>query len=260
MSTLPTPGSLFARALERQRASLLALASSLCFASGCGPGAATPMPEPPSLVDLARVGPPPVGTEAQSTANGEAHEIDGQPGSVPGNAIVRVTNLDGTDTAYSTTAFSDGHFKVEVPVVYGNELRFEWVLGSKRSVPVDALFLKDLQTPADFQLQLSARFDCVSLKPGYALDFATAQTSTLSLQIDNQCSAELSIDSQTLRRRQPDFSTPTTLPLSVPAGTSASLDVAYSRINAAGAEDTLFFNLTQGSTTIRYPVTLSADP
>ncbi|HEY3668789.1 MAG TPA: hypothetical protein VGL19_22480, partial [Polyangiaceae bacterium] len=239
---------------------LTAFASSLWFASGCGPGAATPMPEPPSLVDLARVGPPTVGAEAQSIVNGEAHEIDGDPGAVPGNAVVRVTNLDGTDTAYSTTAFSDGHFKVDVPVVYGNELRFEWVLGSKRSAPVDALFLKDLQTPADFQLQPSARFDCVSLKPGFLLDFATAQTSTLSLQIDNQCSTKLSIDSQSLRRMSPDFSTATTLPLSVPAGTSASLDIAYSRINAAGAEDTLFFNLTQGGSTIRYPVTLSADP
>jgi hypothetical protein len=260
MSSLSTPGSRFFRALERQPALLTALASSLWFASGCGPGAATPMPEPPSLVDLARVGPPPVGTEAQSTANGEAHEIDGQPGSVPGNAVVRVTNLDGTDTAYSTTAFSDGHFKVDVPVVYGNELRFEWLRGGKRSKPVDALFLKDLQTPADFQLQPSARFDCVSLKPGFVLDFALAQAITLSVQIDNQCSAEVSLDSQALRRMWPEFSTLTTLPLAVPAGTSASLDVAYSRMNAAGAEDTLLFKLTQGGTTIRYPVTLSADP
>lgn len=259
MSSLPTPGLPLSPACTRLAAPLLALASSLCIVSGCGPGAATPMPEPPSWVDLSRVGPP-LGASTESTSGGEAHEIDGQPGAVPGNAVVRVTNLDGTDTAYSTTAFSDGHFKVDVPVVYGNELRFEWLLGSTRSAPVDALFLKDLHTPADFQLQLSARFDCVSLKPGFLLDFATAQTSTLSVQVENQCAPELSIDSQSLRRMLPDFSPATTLPLTIPTGTSANLDVTFTRMNAAGAEDTLFFNLTQGSTTIRYPVTLWADP
>jgi len=82
------------------------------------------MPEPPSWVDLSRVGPP-AGATAESTNAGEAHEIDGQPGAVPGNAVVRVTNLDSTDTASSTTASSDGHFTIEVPVVFGNELRFE---------------------------------------------------------------------------------------------------------------------------------------
>ena len=238
----------------------MALVSSLCFGSGCGPGAATPMPEPPSLVDLSRVGPPTVGAEAQGT-NGEAHEIDGAPGAVPGNAVVRITNLDSTDTAYSTTALSDGRFTIQVPVVFGNELRLEWLLGGERSAPVDALFSKDQHTPPlPFRLQPSARFDCVSLKPGFELDFGTAGTGALFVEIANQCSSDLSIDSQTLRRMLPDFSTQTALPLTIAVGTSANLDVGYSRIDAAGAEDTLFFNLTQGGTTIRYPVTLSADP
>jgi hypothetical protein len=176
---------------------------------------------------------------------------------VPNNATVRVTNLDGTDQAYSTTAFSDGHFSIALPAQFGDELRFEWRLGEQRSAPVDALYLQD---SSGFRLQRSARFDCVELTPGFVLDFGAAQTDTLSLEVANHCASALSIDSQSTRRGLTDFSATTAVPLSIAVGGSGTLVVTYNRTSTAAVEDTLFFQLTQAGTTIRYPVTLSADP
>jgi hypothetical protein len=255
------PGPRVARTLTRERALLATLATSLWFASGCGPGAATPMPEPPPLsptlpVDITLVGPP--HAVIVPTTEGTAQELDGAPGAAPSNAVVRVTNLDGADPAYATTASADGHFAITLPVKFGDELRFEWLLGTDRSVPVDALYLAD--TSGSFQLQPSPRFDCVTLSPGFVLDFGAAQHDMLSLQVQNNCSTELSIDSHSLRRNLPDFSCSTATPLTFAAGTSATLDVNLARTGNAVVEDTLFFNLTQSGTTIRYPVTLSTDP
>jgi hypothetical protein len=246
------------------RECMLLVTSLLWFTGGCTE-VATPMPEPPpdapptGPIDISSVGPPKTSV-VETNANGEAHELDGKAGSVPGLALVRVTNLDSTEQAYSTTAFSDGHFSIEVPVVFGNELRFEWLLGDTRAAPVDALFLENPQDQYGFLLQPSPRFACVTLSPGFVLDFGAAQRNTLSVEVDNQCQSELSIDSQSLRRMLPDFSPTTTVPLAIPVGTSATLDVSYTRTSDAAVEDTLFFDLTQGATTIRYPVTLSADP
>lgn len=254
------PASRVAPALTRDRVLLAMLATSLWFAGGCGPGAATPMPEPPAFaptpLDITLVGPP--HTVIVPTAEGTAQELDGEPGAAPGSAEVRVTNLDGTDEAYATTAFADGHFSITLPVKFGDELRFEWLLGAQRSNPVDALYLQD--TNGSFRLQASPRFDCVALKPGFVLDFGAAQNDTLSLQVQNQCPTELSIDSHSLRRNLPDFSCSTATPLTFAPGTSASLDISLARSSNTAVEDTLFFNLTQGGTTIRYPVTLSAGP
>jgi hypothetical protein len=207
-------------------------------------------------VDVTLVGPPHV--VIVPTTEGATQELDGEPGAAPGNAVVRVTNLDGTDQAYATTAFADGHFSITLPVKLGDELRFEWLLGTDRSQPVDALYLAD--TSGSVRLQPSPRFDCVKLSPGFVLDFGAAQNDTLALQVQNQCAAELSIDSHSLRRKLPDFSCSTATPLTFAAGTSATLDVSLARSSNAAVEDTLFFNLTQGGSTIRYPVTLSADP
>jgi len=219
------------------------------------------MPEPPTIaptvpVDVTLVGPPHV-ILVPTTESG-LQELDGEPGAAPNNAVVRVTNLDGTDQAYATTAFDDGHFSITLPVKLGDELRFEWLLGAERSVPLDALYLAD--TNGSFRLQPSPRFDCVKLTPGFVLDFGTAQNATLSLQARNDCPAELSIDSHSLRRNLPEFSCSTATPLTFAPGTSATLDVSLARTGNAALEDTLFFNLTQAGTTFRYPVTLSADP
>jgi hypothetical protein len=256
-----TSGSRVAHTLTRE--CMLLVTGLLGFTGGCTE-VATPMPEPPpdapptGPIDIASVGP--TKSIVESTANGEAHELDGKAGSVPGLAVVRVTNLDSTAQAYSTTAFSDGHFSIEVPVVFGNELRFEWLLGDARPAPVDALFLENPLDQYGFLLQPSPRFDCAKLSPGFVLDFGAAQSNTLSVQVDNQCPSELSIDAQSLRRMLPDFKSATIVPLTIPVGTSAILDVSHTRASNAAAEDTLFFNLTQGGATIRYPVTLSADP
>jgi|GEM_PF-3170183 hypothetical protein len=254
-------GSRVARTLVSERVLLATLATSLWFAGGCGPGAATPMPEPPSFaptspVNITQIGPP--NTPVLPTSASATQELDGKPGAAPSNAVVRVTDLDGTDKAYATTAFADGHFSITLPVKFGDELRFEWLLDGQRSEPVDALYLEDAS--GSFRLQPSPRFDCVKLSPGFVLDFGTAQSDTLSLQVQNNCQAGLSIDSHSLRRNLPDFSCSTATPLTFAPGASATLDVSLARSSNTAVEDTLFFNLTQGGTTIRYPVTLSAGP
>jgi hypothetical protein len=188
-------------------------------------------------------------------SEGDATQLQGQPGAAPANAVVRVTDLDGTDTAYSTTALATGAFLIALPVHSGDELRFEWVLGNQRSAPSDVLFMK---TADGFLLTPSPRFDCVTLVPGYVLDFGVAQTGAQTLGIENNCATELSIDSHAQRRNVPDFSCNTPTPVSVAPGTSSELQVTYTRISTALVEDTLFIQLTDAGTTIRYPVTLSA--
>ncbi len=240
--------------LTRKRA--LLATSLIWFAGGCGPGAATPMPEPPSLIDPTLLGPPSPVTPQVVTVG--IYDIEGGPGAAPANATVRVTNLDTSGPTYSTTTSADGHFVVSVAVDYGNELRFEWQIGDKRSTPTDVLFLQEGMS--GFHLQPSPRFECVKLTPGFVLDFATTSADTLTLQIENQCASELTLGTTTLRRGLPDFVLPTATPGAYPPGNVASITVSHVAAGTGPVEDTLFVPLSQGGSTIRYPVTLSAAP
>ncbi len=242
--------------LTRKR--VLLATSLIWFAGGCGPGAATPMPEPPSLVPTLLGDAPPSPTVPVAQATDGYFDIYGAPHAAPGNATVRVTNLDTPDSPVSTTASAAGDFKVSVAVAYGNELRFEWQLDGKRSIPTDVLFLQD--GTSGFSLQPSARFDCIKLTPGFVLDFATTSADTLTLQIENQCASDLDIGTTTLRRGLPDFVLPTGTPGTIPPSNTAKIAVSYVASSTGLVEDTLFVPLSQGGTTIRYPVTLSARP
>ena len=242
--------------LTRKR--VLLATSLIWFAGGCGPGAATPMPEPPSLIDPTLLGAP-TGSEAMPVAvSPGVYDIEGGPHAAPANATVRVTNLDTMSVAISTKSKADGHFVISVAVDYGNELRFEWLQGDKRSEPTDVLFLQ--QGVSDFRLQPSPRFECVKLTPGLLLDFATTSADTLTLQIENQCASDLSLGASTLRRGLPDFILPTGTPGAYPPGNVASISVSHVAAGTGPVEDTLFVPLSQGGTTIRYPITLSARP
>jgi len=234
---------------------LLLATSWFVFAGGCGPGVATPMPEPPSLIDPTLLGAPEI---TPAVASPGFVDIAGRPGAAPPNATVRVTNLDGQDLPYSTTAYPDGHFLVSVAAADGNELRFEWLTADQRSAPSDVLFLQP--GSASFSLQPSPRFDCVELSPGFVLDFATTAADTVPLQIKNQCASALSIGAVTLRRGSPDFAPVSDAVGAFPPGSVATITVAHTATSANAAEDTLFVSLSQGGTVIRYPITLSARP
>lgn len=234
----------------------VALAVSLVFLGyGCGPGAATPMPEPPSMVDLAQVGPPDVLAAVMGV---DVHALEGRAGAVPANATVRVTNLDRTEAAYATTANSSGGFNIVVTVAFGEELRFDWALPDQHSnVPVDALFQPVPMKPLGFVLTPSARFDCVHLTPGYVLDFGASSADTLAIGLKNDCAGDLTLGAPRLRRGLPDFASSATAQ-TVARGSSVMLPVSFTRASAAAVEDTLLFDVTVSGTVIRYPVTLSA--
>jgi hypothetical protein len=219
------------------------------LASACGPGAATPMPQPPTVFDLSRVGSP--GTLA--TSAGYEH-IEAKPRTVPARATVRVTNLDRPVQAAAVDALDNGSFGIAVVVSSGEELRFEWTDGTERSAPADAFFVKPDPMRAEFELQPSARFDCLELSPPYALDFAEADSLTLTLT--NNCDETLTLADPRARIGLPAFTLPADLP-SLASGESSEVVVRFDGGEpAVFEEDTLLFDATLGSETIRYPITL----
>lgn len=226
------------------------------FASACGPGAATPMPQPPTVFDLARLAPgvaPVLGVDSA--------EIVGSPGTVPARATVRVTNLDQPVAAAAVDAGDNGAFSISVPVVSGQELRFEWVDVGRRSAPVDAFFIEANPAEPAFELQPSPRFECLELSPPFALEFQAAGSAKLKLS--NRCRDTLTLDNPRARVGLPVFTLPTELP-PIASGDSSELSVSFDSGDPANptpfSEDTLLFDVTLGNETIRYPITLRAAP
>lgn len=215
----------------------------------CGPGAATPMPEPPTL-RLGRIGPPATGV----VLNGEGRDLYGSPGAGPAGALVSVTNLDRMDPSYVSSVQPDGSFSLTVPVKNGEELRFDWLRGAERGKPQDALFFADdLPLPPVIHLEPSARFECLTLTPGFALDFA--RTSTGSVVIQSRCPEPVLLDMPRTRLGIPEVQLQTPLPLTIGVGESATLEIAFTP-GPTQREEVLFFNVTEGAQTIRYPITL----
>ena len=247
---------------SRLRRSWRALASSVALPAGvwlltsaCGPGVATPMPEPPAF-DLSGINrdPLPVTTDL-STSN--AGYVLGGANTVPPGATVRITNLDQTSNVASTTASTEGAFQAVVFANDGEELRFEWAQGARRSAPADAIVVKPDPTVMILRIQPAPRFDCLRLTPGFVLDFSSSATATLG--VENGCAEPVSLQNPRSRRNIQDFSVEAALPVSVPVGQSASVTVAFERSAAGLREDVLFVDIVQGATAIRYPITLRAE-
>ena len=240
-----------------QRHSAWGTIATLCAASAgltlaaCGPGVATPIPEPPTLV-LSRIGPPELEMPETATA-GEGHRLFGRRGSAPPGALIRVTNLERMDLPSVTTVKPDGSFEISVVVVDGEELRFDWLRGTERGAPQDAHFIKDVVWS---HVEPSARFACLELSPGFELDFAQGTTQALGVQ--SSCAASVSLSAPRARLGLADFQLPTQLPLSLLSNESVALRVGLNRTQTGALEDTLFFDVTLGSEMLRYPVTLVA--
>jgi hypothetical protein len=227
------------------------------LASACGPGVATPMPEPPTatVFDLGEVNKQEV-TPVHQPENNDHHVIVGASGAVPAGAVVRVTNLDSMLPVSADSATDQGSFQVVVVVLDGQELRFEWVLGERRSAPADAIFVRPDPASRVFQLMPSPRFECLRLEPGVALDFPADGPATLS--VHNDCASPVTLENPRSRLTLPDFALPDTLPLEVAPGASAELVTDFTRAAAGLREDVLLLDVTLDAETLRYPITLRA--
>lgn len=245
------------------RRSCSALASSVALLAGawllgaCGPGVATPMPEPPAAAfDLGGINrdPSPVTTELGSV---DAGYILGGVNTVPPGATVRITNLDTTNTVAATTADARGAFNAVVFANNGQELRFEWVKDGQRSAPADAIVERPDPAVMVLRVTPAPRLSCLKLTPGFVLNFSGNGTATLS--VENGCASGVTLQNPRTRTNLGDFAVTSAFPRSIPAGESASVDVTFTRAAAGLREEVLLVDVVQDATTFRYPITLRAE-
>jgi hypothetical protein len=215
-------------------------------AIACGPGAATPMPEPPSI-DVSRVG---NGGEVYPLTGPAPIALVGDVGAAPPHATVRVLNLDDTRDAVATTADADGRFSLGIIANAGDELRFEARTNDGFSEPVDARVEGDLSG-----VVVSQRPDCFVLESGYALEVTPGATGTVRLT--NECTGDLSVDEVRLRLGNAGFGSDVTTPLSLAPNESATVNVQLTP-GAMPAQDVLFLDVAISGQAVRYPVSLRA--
>ncbi len=225
---------------------LRALAVTLLTAGvvACGPGAATPMPEPPSI-DASRIG---AGSEVSPLVGPTPIHLVGTAGAVPAGAVVRVLNLDDTGDAVATTAGADGSFSLAIIANAGDELRFEGRTADSYLSPVDVKVTADLSG-----VVASQRPACVVLESGYALDVAVGAPGVVSLR--NECEDEISVADVRLRLDDAGFAFDWTAPVVIASGASATVSVELVP-NGAPAQDVLFLQLSTELGAARYPVSL----
>lgn len=225
------------------------------LASACGPGVATPMPEPPTAFDLS--GFSEGATPATQPLDGRVLVIRAATGNVPPGAAVRVTNLDSTDAIVAGSGNAQGGFEVDLIVTDGQELRFEWLDGATRSAPSDAIISRSDPLGQTFAVTLAPRFACLKLVPGFVLDFSGHTRATLG--VENGCDDAVTLRNPRSRLAMPDFTLPATPTDAVAPGESTEIGVDFTRAAAGLREDVLFFDVTLAGRTIRYPITLRAE-
>jgi hypothetical protein len=227
---------------------LRALAVTLVTAGAiaCGPGAATPMPEPPSI-DVNRVG---NGEEVYPLTGPAPIALLGDVGAAPPHATVRVLNLDDTREAVATTADAEGRFSLEIIASAGEELRFEARTSGGFAEPVDARVKDDLSgvTPSQHP-------ECFVLETGRALEVTAGATA--AVRMTNECAGEVTLDDVRLRLGTAGFSFEAPTPLSVAPGASATVDVELTP-GTTPAQDVLFLDVVIDGMAERYPVSLRA--
>jgi hypothetical protein len=213
------------------------------LALGCGPGGASPIPQPPILAV-------PIDRLESTPPDPNAHllpSFGGPPGSVPAGVTVQLTNLDDAEPPTQAIARADGSFTLPAPVDAGDELRFELLQeDGRRSPPADGV------VRPDYTLQASTRLDCLQLNPGLSLLGMPNATTTLNIQ--NDCDETVTLSGPRFRLLPSDFELTSTLPLELPAGRQGSLAVSVP--GGATRENVLFVDVSRAGTTLRYPITL----
>jgi hypothetical protein len=216
--------------------------------AACGPQAATPMPEPPSI-DGGLIGPDREGISILMEPR--PVPLVGSTGAVTPGALVRVLNLDAGSPADTVVAAADGSFQLSVLASNGDELRFSAVLEGRRSAPVDFIYTSDFGD----DLTASPRHACVTLQPGLELELASSRA---SVPFQNACSGPIQLASPRFRTGA-DFALITALPLVVGAGESGAVELELRNAPPPAREDVWFTDVTLGSTALRYPIGVFAE-
>jgi hypothetical protein len=253
------PRSRPSRATRAQHAlasSALMTAGVWLLASACGPGVATPMPEPPTVFDLSGFMDP-LAAATKTPLDSRVLVLEASRGNVPPGATVRVTNLDTTDSVVAGPGNAQGGFEVDLIVTDGQELRFEWVNGTEHSAPADAIISRPDPLGESYRVTPAPRFACLELSPGFALDFNGTTHATLG--VENACDEAVQLSNPRRRLALPDFALSSTVPTEVGPGESAQIGADFTRSATGLREDVLFIDVTLADTTIRYPITLRAE-
>jgi hypothetical protein len=220
------------------------------LALGCGPQGATPLPEPPALATSGIRLSPTVG--AVPLVWPAIISVEGAEGTVSVGAMVRVTNLDDRGPTTVATSNDVGAFVLRLTASPGNELRLDAEFSNTlRSAPIDLVFTGSA-------LMSSTRFGCLTVQPDLELPFA--QPGSQRLVLANACATPITVQSASARLSLPDFTLTTALPLSIPVGNRATLDVEFNPSSPEPQEDVLFLLLDDGASTLRYPITLYRPP
>jgi hypothetical protein len=231
---------------------------------------ATPVPEPPELSPENSVNAPnpdslSLGGQAALDANKfgpSGVALTGEPGSVPGGAVVRATYLNGKEPPSTTVAAANGSFSIAVAVEANPVIRLQVEVGELRSQPVD------VTVSEDGSLRAVTRFECLTVSAsGGARDAASLELDlgsapvgeelTGELVIRNECEGPVTLSLPALRVNEPAFAVDP-LPTSVAVGERERFAVSFAPANLGRAENILLFSVSLGDRRERYAVTLTA--
>jgi hypothetical protein len=221
------------------------LAWGLC---ACGPGAATPMPEPPSI-DVNKVG---GGEEVSNLASPTPIRLTGQAGAAPPNATVRVTNLDETSDPVATSSDAEGRFAIDIVASPGDELRFEARTSDWEAEPSDARVKDDLSGVTAVE-----RPGCLALAEGYTLDVIASEPA--AVELTNHCAESVTIQNARMRDGQRGLSVVAGDLVLLPEETG-ELDVQVATASTVRVDDILFFDAVIAGEVVRFPVSVRLMP
>jgi hypothetical protein len=177
--------------------------------------------------------------------------VKGQPGSVTPGSLVRALNLDAAEPAVEVSSLQDGSFQLTIVANVGDELRFEAVAGAVRSPPVD---VRVAQVDFADAFEPSARHDCVELEPGYRIPLASSGGAQWVVR--NACDDVLSLSTPRFRLMTTgadELTLATGLPLAVPPGESATLELTSTPGARLPEDQVLFIDVAVAERPIRYP-------
>jgi hypothetical protein len=231
---------------------------------------ATPVPEPPELSPENSVNAPnpdhlSLGDQAAlapSKFGPSGVALTGEPGSVPGGAVVRATYLNGREPPSTTVAAANGSFSIAVAVEANPVIRLQVEVGELRSQPLD------VTVSEDGSLRAVTRFECLTVSASgdtrdaasLELDLGRAplgEALSGELVIRNECEGPVTLSLPALRVNEPAFAV-APLPTSVAVGESERFGVSFAPAILGRAENILLFSVSLGDRRERYAVTLTA--
>jgi len=229
--------------LKRRLARVAHCASSALLLSsllaGCGPGAATPVPEPPALQTDK------IGIPAMIAVAGGTLTLQGAAGAAPPHATILVTDLDATTAAVATSAAEDGRFAITVPTNDGDEQRLVALVDGVRSRPFD------FKSVANALVE-SPRPSCLTVTPG--LLASVRANSKVSFKFENSCNGVVTLQAPRSRTGDAAVSFDTQFTASIASGASASFVVNVAASAAPTLDEVVFIDVAVEGQTIRYPL------